>query len=139
MKVTVQNVNGREVTVTDEAGVEATFPLADAVKSEYVRTGEAEISLNPEKTMVTYLKMEGKSFPKKSTGFQPKPSSGLPTQTPKEFWVSQVKVFEGVTPTEMELAINEFSRQEWVIATQMFPKGNAEGKYDLFITYKVKK
>ena len=55
----------------------------------------------------------------------------------KKFWKSHVKVFKNIITELIEKVCNDFSANNFVIATQMFPKdvGNVRS-YDIVVYYK---
>jgi hypothetical protein len=53
-------------------------------------------------------------------------------------WTSQVKVFKAVYIDEVEKTLNEFYKDRFIIATQIFPLQIGEGRaFDLVVYFKV--
>jgi len=156
MKVEVKNKSqeNNSVLLVDEVGVEKWFPLAERVKMQYVSLGEAEATVDMEKGVVTYLKMDKAPFvgktkpgfvsrPKQDTqkSFRgnfgkPEPSVGSNEPEPeKKFYKTKHMVFEDLTGEELRVALDAACAKNWVIATQTH---FAEGKWNAVIYYKVK-
>ena len=56
-----------------------------------------------------------------------------------KYWTSKVEVFENLTLEGLKEALNEFSKEHFVIATQTFPRNEWIGKrnWDAIVYYKI--
>ena len=59
-----------------------------------------------------------------------------------KYWTSKVEVFEGLELAEIKVAINKFNKENFVIATQLYPYITTFGHrgkvrvYDAIVYYK---
>jgi hypothetical protein len=111
-KVLAVNQEERKVHLEDETGPRESFPLEEQVKTELVKEGEAEVSLNSDRTAVAFLRMKG--APKKGEpakpGFGQKADkqSTFGQSKERKFYMSKVKAFKEVSIEELEQVVNEF-------------------------------
>ena len=57
----------------------------------------------------------------------------------KTFWTKRVKVFKAITLEELEKTLNEFYKDRFVIATQIFPWNSHEARiFDVVVYFKIK-
>lgn len=55
-----------------------------------------------------------------------------------KFWKTKIETFVGLTAVKLSESLNEFGKDHWVIATQIFPMElNNKRYYDAFVYYKV--
>jgi len=56
-----------------------------------------------------------------------------------EHWISKVEVFEDLTLQELKEELNKFSKDRFVIATQVFPRerGVYKRTFDAIVYYKI--
>ena len=145
MKVNVKGKSGENnaVLLEDEGGNEQWFSLADNVDMKYVSIGKAEVTIDEEE-LVTYIKMEkktpkaGPTFGKPQKTFggnfgKPKQKSEEPEE--KKFYKTKHIVLEGLTAEELKTALDNASKENWVIATQTH---FIDGKWYAVIYFKVK-
>lgn len=146
MKATVKakSEENNSVLLVDESGAEEWFTLAEHVKMTYVRTGVAEVTVNQEDGLVTFLKMDSppKKYPQKS-GFGKPAQKSFGQNSPKpgeeseerKFYKTKHLVFENLSTEELRTALDLACEQNWVIATQTH---FAAGKWAAVVYYKVK-
>jgi len=126
------------VLLVDQIGIEKWFKLGEKVKMQYVGLGEAEVSIDSENDVVTYLKMNKPSksgFGYKTTNTQKSFGGNLEKPDEKKFYKTRHLVLENLTGEELRTALDTACDQNWVIATQTH---FAEGKWNAVIYYKVK-
>ncbi len=147
MKVKIIEIGEGRVNLEDGNGVSQWVNLAEWVKPNFVKLGDAEVTIKEDQ--VTFLKMSEapKTFGKTQksfggnfggTGAPPPQSSGYPKASPpeeKKFYKTKHLVLENMTAEELKTQLDVASEQNWVIATQTHFVG---GKWNAVIYYKVK-
>jgi len=135
MKAKVIKFEDGKVTLQDETGAQGEFALGEKVKPEFIKVGTAEVSLNPGRDTVTYIKMDSA---KPVFGGKPKAAGfGKPKEEPEEkkFYKTKHLVFSDLSDEDLRKALDLASEQNWVIATQTHRE---KGKWCAVIYYKVK-
>ena len=136
MKVKIIEIGQGRVNLEDGNGVSKWVNLADWVKPNFVKLGDAEVTIKDD--LVTFLKMaESKATfgktQKSSGGNFGEPSKN--EEPEKKFYKTKHMVLENLTTEELRIALDTASEQNWVIATQTH---FVDGKWSAVIYYKVK-
>lgn len=59
-------------------------------------------------------------------------------ETENKHWTSKVKVFKALAVQEIEKTLNEFYKNRFIIATQVFPSSTSDLRtFDLIVYYKI--